>query len=227
LKLIIYGENNVKSRKYLLDLVGKYTQSGKEIITINGAKTEISEIRSALESGSLFGNDRLVVVENLLASAKTSQKKIIDYLKKAEFNNDLVLWETKNVDKRSVPGGFELMEFKIDTFLFKFLDSLRPNNTAYSMSLLKELLKTEEPELVFFMMVRLFHSLIIATAPNASELLLTSPWQKTKYLSQAKLFGEDKLIDIHKKLLEIDYEQKTGKNVFELSSRLELFVAEL
>lgn len=223
---IFHGENIVESRKALWQEVSKAKEKGVEVVTLNGAKTDLTEIRSALESSSLFGQDKLVILENFLSLASCPfKKKSLDYLKKGKFENSLILWEEKQL--RSIPLKVPIKLFRLDPILFRFLESLRQEQPGKSLALLEKLKKKEKPEMIFYMIARQVRLLILAKDLGQSGLTGFATWQKQRLISQAKFFNLEHLIRIYKKLLEIDLEQKTSRDPLPLSSRLDLLVSEI
>ena len=201
------------------------TQQNKiEIVNLDGTKITLEQIRSATGSSSMFGNDKLIVIENLLSSQKSQRKeKITDYLFHKEFNNEIILWEGKNVDRRTIPQGLVIEVFEPDKHLFKFLESLKPNSAVISLSILKQLEKTEAPELIFYMLTRQVRQLILAK----ENLYKGAPWQESKLKAQASQFKAGQLELIFKELEKIDYNQKTGNDALDLTSRLDILIASL
>ncbi|PJE67598.1 hypothetical protein COU95_01515 [Candidatus Shapirobacteria bacterium CG10_big_fil_rev_8_21_14_0_10_40_9] len=218
---IIHGDNIVQSRKRLTEILEKARKEGTEIVYLDGTKVTITEVRSALESGSLFGKNRLVVIENL-----KEKPEILTYLKKGKFDNDLILWEQKEIKREIIPG-VELEIFKLPPLIFSFLESIRPGSSKESLRLLSELKKGEEPEMIFYMLVRQFRFLILARDLGDSGLSDLSLWQQKKFLKQAENFSLEQLLEIYRKLLEIDFKQKTSSDPYSLSSRLDLLTAEI
>lgn len=218
---ILHGDNVVQSRKRLTEILEKARKEGAEIVYLDGTKVTITEVRSALESGSLFGESRLVVIENL-----KEKPEILTYLKKEKFDNDLILWEPKEIKREILPGA-EMEVFKLAPLIFSFLESLKPGNFKESLRLLSELKKGEEPEMIFYMLVRQFRNLILTRDLGASSLSDLALWQQKKFLKQAENFSLEQLLEIYRKLLEIDFKQKTSSDPYSLSSRLDLLTAEI
>lgn len=224
MKQLLHGENIVESRKYLSLLTTRAQKEGKEIVVLDGTKVLLSEIRNALESDSLLCNNRLLILENLLSARKSKeQEKIIDYLSEAKFDNDLVLWEAKEFKKNPLDGMITQV-FKINQNIFPFLESLRPGNEKQMLDLLMKTKKQEEPEMIFFMLIRQFRLLLITKSGGSSPL---PDWQKKKLMTQVRHFTKEHLAHGYQELLEIDFGQKTSKDPYPLSSRLDLFVANL
>lgn len=211
---ILHGDNIFASRKEL-DRIK--TSFEGEIISLDGKKLSETDFVQATQSQSLLQENRLVVVENLLSD---KNRKISNFL---NINDDLIFWEDKELGKTVLDEFKEVktkvLLFKTPTTIFKFCDALSPKNGPNLVTLLRECLKTGEPEYVFIMIVRQFRLML---NPGGS-----APWQQAKMMSQSKSFGQGRLKEIYKQLLEIDYKTKTGQSSQNLEFNLELFLISL
>jgi DNA polymerase III delta subunit len=229
--IILHGENIVASRQALEKEILAFKERGAdEIITLDGGKLELTELKQALESASLLGKDRLVVIENLLSATKSKRKEeAINYLSQEGKKTPLILWEPKEIGKlglKKLASKAKINLFKIPPLIFKFLDSLSPQDKKNSLKLLHQCLRADSPEIVFYMICRQIRLLIIARDLGKKGLPL-APWQQAKFLSQAQKFNLDQLLKIQQRLLKIDYEQKTGRAALPLASQLDLLIADL
>ena len=95
--LIIHGDNPVGSRDLLNQQISNYKQKGvKDIVKLDGKKTSLNQVIQSIESQSLFGTDRLVIIENLLTRPKSKDKnEIISYLKNLD-TSEIIIWNQKN-----------------------------------------------------------------------------------------------------------------------------------
>ena len=66
--LILHGDNLVASRQLLIEKIKPFKARNAEVVKLNGAKVDLTEIQQALESQSLFGLERLVVIVGLLSA---------------------------------------------------------------------------------------------------------------------------------------------------------------
>lgn len=223
--ILIHGEDQIRSRNKLNEYVEKGKNLHKEIIIRDGNKLTLEEVRNILESTSFFGENRMSVWENFLSSAKSKDKeKILEYLEKNSVNIELIFWEGKDL-KRTPQLKFEKIEvFKIPAYLFQFLDSFSPNNKNECLKKFVELKKIEAPEMIFFMLIRQIRFLLMAEDNFFDDIPI---WQKSKMISQAKQFEKGQLLKIYRKLLEIDYDQKTSGNLEPLAMRLEVLISSL
>lgn len=228
---ILHGQDTVKSRQELEKI--KVWAKNLECITLNGQKLTLTDFKQALESKSLFANDRLVILENFLSAKKSKEKEqIIDYLCDEKVLVSLVFWEDEEISKstlRLFPQA-ELSIFKLDPFLFRFLDVLAPDNAEILIKLFRQCVVLEEVNFIFYMLVRQFRLLLfLKTGGNTGldEVDRLAEWQKSKLIKQAQLFDQDKLLQIYRQLLEIDYREKTGLAPYPLTQTLELFLTRL
>lgn len=229
--VILHGEDIARSRKALES--AKTQKKSQEVITLDGAKITLSELKQALEAKSLFGQERIVILENFLGSRKTKeQEKIIDYLKSEKQNLDLIIWEDQEVNSlllRSFPHA-QVQVFKLDPLLFRFLDTLKPQNSQKMIEALRLALTQEDANLIFYLLVRQFRLLLVLR--NGEEASLEEvgrlvSWQRTKIAKQAQYFTPQKLLAVYRELLAIDYREKTGSAAYPLPQTLELFLANL
>ena len=224
---ILHGDDIVKSR-LALEEIKKQNQKA-EILNLNGKKIDLTQLKQALEAISMFSDQRLVVIENLLGN---KQGELIAYLQDNLPKSDLVLWEGKEISKSflsKIPQA-KIFLFKPEPVLFKFLESIKPDNKEEELKLLELSLKKEAPEIIFHMLTRQLRLLMLLREginSGIEELDRLASWQKERLTRQAKYFTLGQLVDIYHQLLEIDLQQKSGQAAFNLPKTLELFVANL
>lgn len=228
--IFIHGEDQAASRNFLNEQVLLAKTKNKEIIRLDGSKVELSEIKQNLEANSLFGQEKLVIIENLFSSPKSKrQEEIITYFKKLNTDVDLLFWEKKELGKiatNKLPNGCQIKVFKIPAIIFKFLDSIKPKNNNLMLSLFHQCLKTQPPEMVFYMLARQLRILLLAN--DLGEDGLSGPsWMKSRFIHQAKNFKLEQLKKIYKQLLEIDINVKTGSTPMSLAWQLDLLLSQL
>jgi len=221
----MHGDNQILSRNKLNVYLDKAKNLNKEIIIRDGNKLTLEEVRNILESTSFFGENRLSVWENFLSSTKSKDKeKILDYLKKNPVNIELILWEGKSLKNTSLLKFDSIEIFKIPAFLFQFLDSFSPDNKKECLEKFVNLRNIEEPEMIFFMLIRQIRLFLMAEDNYFDEIHI---WQKSKMITQCKKFQKGQLLKIYQTLLEIDYDQKTSGSLEPLPMRLEVLISSL
>lgn len=226
----LHGDNQPASRERLNQLLTEARVSKKEIIQLEGLKIDQNQLLQALESSSLFGQDKLVVIENLFSRPQSGEKEaIIKYLKKEAIVLDLVFWEKKNISgtiTRWLPKTWQFIEFKIPVVIFKFLDEFRPNNQKQLLTLIRSSIRVDSAEMVFYMLARRLHDLIVAKDLGKSGLK-GAPWQIGRLVSQAGNFTLNQLIQLYQKLLNIDIDIKTGASPMTLPWHLDLLIVNM
>lgn len=200
MKILLHGDNQVASRQKLKELTKPTKQ---EVVRLDGAKLDETMLRQALESQSFLGEDKLVVIEGLPARSLISI--LID-----ELTTSIILWVNKKI---TPPKSFQAELFRTPATIFKFLDFLKPP------------IPEEAPELILYMLCRRVSDLIIAK--DKPDLLTLASWQKSKLIAQARIYTLPWLINLHSKLLNLEYEVKTGQNILPLRSSLDLLLATL
>jgi len=86
-------------------------------------------------------------------------------------------------------------------------------------------LENTEAELVFSMMERQFRLMILSLEKETAESIPV--WQRSKLKKQAEAFGIEKIKDIFKKLMKIDYNQKTSGSPLAFEKQIELLLEEM
>lgn len=221
---ILHGENLVESRRALTTLTEASRAGGNEVVVFDSSKISLSDLKNALRSNSLLGKDRLVVAEGLFSLPKSKEKaKILEYLAEGVLENDLVCWEAKEIKKTELLHKATIEVFKVDPLIFRFLEAVKPGNTRLMLQLLSELKQREEPETIFYMLIRQLRLLILVK----DHVLEIPAWQQKKLSSQAQGFTPKRLLGLYRQLQEIDFRQKTSTDSFPLSARLDLLLADL
>lgn len=225
---LIHGEHHLFSRQKLSQLIDQYKRRGfEDIVRLEGKKVTEGELIQALESGSFFGGSRLTVIENLHQHpSKTVKAKLLDYLSGLEPDRtELILWEGKKLTPSQLKKlvKFNQEEFKAGKKVFLLLESIVPGNQRRFLPLYKEACREESAEFVFFLLARHIRNLLLSGEPKAKF----PDWQRRKLRSQANRFDEKRLAAFYTKLADLDWEIKSGQNILDLESNLEMALLNL
>lgn len=225
--IILHGDNIEASRQELNQL--KLQAKGKEIRQLEGKGLDATMLTQALESSSLFGGDTLVVIEHLFTSLGKKISQIKEAATKiASTSADVIIWEEKEVGKTvldNVGKNVNIRLFKTPVIIFKFLDAIKPNNANVLLSFYQQAVSIDAPELIFTMMVRRIRQLLMLAGGATPDGL--QGWQAKGLTNQARFFTMNKLLGMHKKLLDMEYSLKTGSSPFTLRQLIEQFLIEL
>lgn len=225
---ILHGDNVTASRNALYEL----KSSKKDAVYFDGSKVQISDLVQIVEGSSLFTEPKDIFIEDFFSKRKGKEsEEIIEYLQKHEKESIIVFWEGKKLTAKQLNSfkKADSREFKLPQALFSFLDSLGQDRKT-NMSLFHQVLQTNEPELVFFMLIRHFRILLAMTESSSEtidEVKRLAPWQISKLQRQARLFSDDKLKRIYKHIHDIDVAQKTGTSSLTLTQAIDFFLADL
>ena len=234
---LFHGDNSTLSFTAAEELVGrlKVATPDAELLRLDGATLTQTFLIESLEAQSMFSEVRIIVVDNLLSRRPSKEKDtLIAYLVRAlhASNLNLILWESKTVTaavlKKLWAKEIRIQEFKLTKTLWKFLESLRPQNSHSIVSLFESTVRNEPAELVMYWIVRRISELFLAKSslPHALDSV-KSDWQRENVKRQASLWTEDQLVTFHRKLLEIDELTKTGGTPIDLRTHLDILLASL
>ncbi len=225
---LIHGEDIVTSRKELETLKSKHVD--KELVMIEGKSVTLTDLTQALQSTSLFGGERLVVIESYLS--RFSRGKDADLEQAVEImlgsSHEIVLWEGKEIGKlilKKFPETIDRALFNPTQLLFRFLDTISPGKQKILLATFAQVMRQEAAELVLYMLVRQFRFLLLSQSGQGVGSL--APWQQSKLAAQAKLFTDEQLLAAYTGLFDIEYRSKTGQSPFNLTSNLRQFLVEL
>jgi len=225
--IVIHGENLVASWQKLSQLIDQAKSQKTNILQFEAKNLDATTLSQSLRSPGLFDNKQLIIIFNLLTLPQSVLKKALINLLKKQKNNSIVLYENKNAHPSTIKSlsPQAVHYFKPDAIIFKFLESLSPQHKKESLRLLNQLLDSRQsPELIFAMLIRHLRQLIKAQNPKVANL---PAWLLRKLTTQARLFGNDRLLKLHQQLYRIDKQIKTGVKPPDLITQLNHFLLSL
>lgn len=225
--LIIHGEDIVSARNRLNELIEAAKDKGRDVKRLSAKDLDLTTATQVLEATTLFGDMPLVVIEGPFSLTKSKNKdNLLEFISRYQ-DRDLLLFEDRALSPSALKPftKAKLEGYKPAAIIFSFLDSLRPGGAAKSLKLLADLESARQPaELIFALLVRQIRLLIQASEPSRLKM---TPWQKSKLVSQARAFGEEKLLKLLDRLYHLDKNIKTGANPLDLSLQLMSLIASL
>ncbi len=235
---LIHGEDTASSRNYFQELKKKE----KEVLSFDGEKITLTDLVQNIEGTSLFEDTKTIFIENFLTKLKKNKesKEILNFLIKKSKDSNFVLWESKEIPKKNLFSfkSAVIKNFKLPQNIFLFLDSLKPKSYKETLSFFHKAIESGiKEELILFMLQRQFRLLLALCHPDPEssegegsqidEINRLAPWQMGKLDRQAKLFSEEELKKIYKKLYEIEIAQKTGKLNLSLSQSIDFLLMDM
>src|SRR3989344_8569406 len=215
--IVIHGDNINKSFERLSYYKKSAINRKLEIRKI----TPADNISEKLTSVSLFGNDSLLVIEDI----KRTNKKDLKWLKENlnAIDNDLILYEPSQLT-RTILNYFpkaKIEEFKLPKLIWKFLDEFYPKNAKNTLKLLHSIIESEAAEPIIGLIN--WRLLDILTFIKNPQKILYDTWRLNKLENQSKKFSQAKVTRILEKLAKADYESKIGKA--DIITSLDLIIA--
>ncbi len=227
--ILIHGEDQVSSRKILNDK--KVELKDNEMLLLDGNSCCLSDVLSFVDSSSIFGNSKVLIIENMFQKALFDEKeKILKYLMENKNRLQVIFWEGKEIDKYIVSKYFNHDENLLSAsplIIFKFLDSIGIEAKQTVISLFHTILKQRDAFFILSMLYRQFRFLIIAVETRGAGLDQLSPWQTKKFMTQGKYFSLNQLKNTYRNLLLMEYNVKSGKTPLSLTELLDIFLVTL
>lgn len=225
---VIHGENIKESRNFFWQL----KQKAQNPIFLSAENINLFDLMQVLDGGGFFEETKQIFIENLFSLKKKNDKeKILDLLLREENENEIIFFENKEITLTSLRifKNALVKKFDIPKIIFSFLDLIGIDKTK-SVQIFHEILKTDEAEYVFFMIIRHFR-IMLALSNNCEnqidELKRIQSWQKNKYLTQLKKIGLEKVKNFYSDLFQTDLKQKTGQNALPLNKTIDILLLKI
>lgn len=199
--VLLHGPARVASRSKLLDLKQKFDPNN--VVVFEGSVSS-QEVSSSLATLPMFSDERVIVLENpeeafvLDSSLTTSYASLILWFDhEVGEKNPIIEWVKKGQGEVIYfPEGREIS-------VFHLLDLLADGNSKAFLEIKK--LKTGGYDIFYFntMVIYLLRNLI-NTPKNAPAFV------KEKLKRQRIRFNQQKLTNLYKNILELDFKLKSG-----------------
>lgn len=221
---VITGDDIVSSRNKLTELTSGHTNA----VRIDGKKSSLAEIETALESNSLFSEQKVVVIEQF-ASVKP-QEKLAELVSKFEKDKDtdVILWDEAEPSlKIANIKGSKTFSYTFPKIYFAFLDTLSPKDSKKTLDLLHQVLKTYAPEQVLYSIIKRIRQLLIIKTDSYTEFAdfkKMQSWQIGKLKKQANLWSEEQLRSTFLSFAGLDEKLKTSSLTMDLANHLDILL---
>lgn len=226
---IIHGDNTVLSRKQLQSELKKHGLAGKKIRHFSATELSLAVLTDALQTTSLFGDENVLVLERLFKMrSKNLRDQILAILAKPS-PIEIILWEDSVVSVTNLKLLQEakpiILSFKTSPLVFQAMDLF--GNPGEKQRILRHLhlaYDQDTPEFVFSMLARQVRLLINVKEGETGAM---KPYTLQKVRQQAQFFPLEKLLQIHKRFLEIDLSQKLSTSLLTLEQQLDLLALQI
>ncbi|MDH7476572.1 MAG: hypothetical protein QHH09_03875 [Microgenomates group bacterium] len=223
--IIVCGEDIISSRQFFQKLKDSYQLKGYQVSYVTFS--QLPQIVKDLSINvSLFGQKNVFLSENLDKNFRRTDKISFDILDKISHSKELILidWEEgKSQRELKIKKYGQIKEFKISISIFNLLDSCYPGNFKNFYLKLQSLLKTQNENLIFYMLRRHTRLLILAKLNQLPKSI--PPWQRQKFIKQSNLWEEKKLLKFYDSFYRLDLLSKTGTSPYQLRSSLDILAS--
>lgn len=221
--IVIHGENIAHSRKKLQELITQAKNANTTITRLEAKRLTSASLQEAMGGNSLFGGDKLIIVEELHSLPASKRKKeLIEQISNSSLEN-LVLYEKRKLTATMLKkiGNPQVFEFKISNTLWKFLDQIGGPDKTKIIKLLRESIAQNDEFFVYTMIIRQIRMLITA---KDGGVLKGAPFMITKLQGQARNISLNQLLKTHHQLFKIDLKQKNSQLALSLGQELDLIL---
>lgn len=221
-RIVLHGENTFASRTRLHELQDHFKTHKREVVFFDGRSLDLSQLIPTLETQSLFGQKRGVIIDRLHKNKSPNKlKAIIEYLvaMSPSQGSSLVVWEDQLLTPAKLKkfGTWKVETFKTSKSTFAFLDALGPGFVNWQ--LYTKSVSEDSCDYVFACLCNQVRSLLMAH-DNPSKVM--PPWKQKQLVRQAERIGLSNLLQLHHELIAIDYKRKSGQLVTEFETALQL-----
>jgi DNA polymerase III delta subunit len=221
--VIIHGENTALSRKKLQELIEKAKQSGLALDRLEAKKLTPAILQENLGSSSLFGDEKVIIIEELHSLPTSKRKKELIETLSTSSDVKIILYEKKKITTTMIKklGQSEVFEFKISNSLWELLDKLGSNDKKNTLLTMRKAISQNDEFFVYTMIIRQIRILITA---KDGGVIKGAPFMVSKLKSQANQFSLEQLLKIHHQLHLLDIKQKNSQLYLNLSQELDLLL---
>lgn len=233
--IILHGDNTASSRRKLGDLLDSARHQGCHVLRLVAKKINPADLEDALSSQDLFGQPKVIVIEELHSLPTSARKKsllesLATHSHQLTSQTGLILWEKRSLTatmiKKFAPA--QALDFPLSKSMFKWLDSLRGHaNPTQQVTMIKLLHQTIDQDGDFFALSMLVRQMRMLMEVLETGQVAGPPFMLAKLRSQAASFSLSQLIQTHRQLLEIDLKMKTSTTSLTLVQELDLLLLTL
>jgi len=222
---LLHGEDQFQSRQNFYQILKRIKTNDTQLLKLSFPKIDPDQVDNFINTSSLFENKKIILFQGLFSLPVKKLDSIINLINQNQAV-DVLIWESKTV----TPGKLKKLKnpktlhFAVPKTIFKFLDSLKPQNAQYVLRLFSSTLETQPPELINYFLKEHLRLLIMAREKNFSKVNKFPSWRQSKLINQAKFFTSESLKDFYNRLVDMEYKQKTGKLDSSLGFHLTLLI---
>lgn len=201
---IFHGDNQFDSRSAFTQQLDQYQDA--DLLRFDQKNITSETVSQFLQSNSLFGNKKVLVISNLFSVTKSSLDKIIKTINTSS-DIDVLIWQDKKLNPTQLKSfpQVKIQGFSLDNHLFACLNSIKPKNLKAFIPLYQKVVQQNLYDLFLY--------------------LLKSNIRKQ--LTSYSRFNAAILKRTYLQLIELDFQNKSGQLAVDKESALERIIINL
>lgn len=220
---VLHGDDSVTSRNYITTIAGK-----KQTLVLDGKAISFPDLAEQLNSQSLFGDEKVVVLEHFLSKNK-KKKEILQLIIDGNLHADLIFWESTKLTPATLAlvKQSDVKAFLLPQYYFQFLDAFAPGNPQKIYTLYHQLLETMTAEQIFYSLIKRVRQLLIlqmGSIAESKETVSVQGWQLDKLRTQLSKWKKNSLPTMFESLQDTEIKTKSGGLPVGLSKHLDILI---
>ena len=187
---IFHGDNLKESRQAVNSKLEKLKDH--QITRLDHKDINLDNLNNLLHGASLFSEKKALFISNFFSITKATQDKLVKiFTQKSQPELNIYIWQDKNLTPTQLKifPQSESYFFKADEHLFTCLYSIKPNNTQNFLKLYQQIIDSQLYDLFLYFVKNSFR----------------------KQLTSYSKFDQNSLKKAYLNLIELDFQNKTGK----------------
>lgn len=201
---ILHGDNQKDSRTALNKLIDQLKQSN--ILRLDYKQADLETVNNFLQGTSLFSTSKTLVIDNFFSGTK-ERNKLVDLIKKSAPNSHIILWQAKKLTSSQIKlfPSAKIQLFSLPNILWGCINAVKPNNLKNFLALYQKVIDKNLYDLFLYLLKN-----------NIRK-------QITGYSSLPR----PQLIKTYLRLIELDYQNKSGQLATPKELALERIIIQL
>jgi len=185
---IFHGDDQYASRTAFNQFIDQ--QIDRDIFRLDSKSTNLDLVNNFLNSPSLFGSQKILVISNPFSIPKAILDKVIKLIKN-DSQNDIIVWQDKTLTPTQIKNfpKAKINHFPINKVLFSCLNQIRPKNISKFIPLYQKVIEQEPFELFLYFVKN----------------------NLRKQITSYSAFDKKNLEKTYIQLIELDFQSKNGQ----------------
>jgi hypothetical protein len=209
-----------------MELCAPVQESGGALVKLDGKRVSIGEFEVVLQGTSLFGDDRIVLLEELMSAPQSKRRTQLLQMAKESIDDPaappVIFWEKKTLTKTQLSpfAGFQIENFSLPKVVYGWTECIGSPDTDEVMRRCSAAIAAEGAERCLALLA--WH-LQLLLASMAGAPIKAAPFQRNILARQQRHFTLPILTKLIASVVRYDVDRKSGKVVPPLDAQLLLW----